>query len=182
MTSMGTTATEVLQHGRKQAVKVDMGTFTASSDIIWDGGLQHEDNSTGRRLGTYATPVRPGDLVKIDTTVNDDEIVVKRMAASDNGSLLFGILVSLRGKAGDTLWEGVVYVPGHQDILEFVSGADADATDIDVGDKVSLDADAYSATRVHGFTVKKDATNGIGYVLNKITDDGEVVRVMIKHS
>lgn len=168
-------AGEVLDNGYKTFVQADMGAFTAQS-LVFDGGVRHEDNSSGRRVGTYATPIRDGDPVKVKTGKDDQDLFVERMAASDNGDLFYGLYVEWRAQAGDIDHDSVIYVPGDGDRLIF------EATDgaISVGDAVSLASDSYDADRVHGFRVTDDNTNGFGYARQASGSSGDEVTIELR--
>lgn len=187
MAELGATASEVLTGGSRIFCKVDMGTFTASS-LVFDGGLVHEDNSTGRRVGTYATPVRTNDLVKVSSGVDDDDLVVRRIdfTSMGTGADVFGIVESIRGNAGDALWDCIVYTFGDSDIIECEVGAtDGESANgagvLAVGDAVTPDdGDGYDDTKIHGVTWKEATTNALGYVMNSTDAVGEKFRLLIK--
>lgn len=181
MTDITNTAGEVLDNGENSYPVADFGSFTAQSLVFTGGTIEEDFSSRTYRVGTYATPILPGDAVKAKTGTDDTDINVERVSSGDNGDVLWGFFKKWRGKAGDTSHDAMIYEPGDGDIMVFEAGSEVDSTNITVSDSVSFSGDGFDRDAYyHGLRVQQDNTNGIGYALNQVTASGEVVKVKLR--
>lgn len=172
MATTGSTAVEKTQYGVIREYTVGEGTATAvSGDSIPE--YSYGQGDTGGY--TYATPVRDGVFLIWDTSA---DFKVKRAGTDATGKTLIGIAMGASQGAAGGVREVRCYHFGNWDVLRLEAGATA-AGVIAIAKKVSLDG-AYSSTKLHGFAVKEDTTNGFGYTLNSTAAEGEFLALLMR--